>query len=276
MNRRAIRQRLLALGWVALVTLTCAATNNPAHTYPSGAPIVIAIGNDLYATLDPRFQKGLNPRTIALEERDAPVVALVEGNHGSFSCQLSVSKGFIDLVNHIAHAKAIDGIQPGYFTQYIATVAQESGAESPPPPPHLDDPRFWTDDVMSEQATLFNQMIGITLAMNLSHHYLAHYAKYAAQMRSGKLQPINNFIAADEWETSVRYATLNSLDCALATEGAKTLFDFIDEMPRRPAWASYIVPPNVNIKKLNRELFRYEHDYFHGGASMHDPIAWGG
>ena len=276
MNRHAIKHSLLALGWLALVTLTCAATNNAAHIYPSGAPIVIAIGNDLYSTLDPRFQKGLNPKTIAIKKLTAPVIALSQENHGGVLCQVTISQGFIDLLNHIAHAKAIDEIQPGYFTQYVSTLAQESANQNPPAPANLDDPRFWTDAVMSEQASLFNQMVSMTLAMNLSHYYLAHYAKYAAQIPDGRRQPINNFIAADEWEASVRCATLNSLDCALATQGAKALFDFIDQMPRRPAWASYIVPPNVNIKKLNHELFRYEHDYFHGGSSMHDRVAFGG
>jgi hypothetical protein len=276
MNRHAVRQSLLAIGWFALVALTCAATNNPAHTYPSGAPIVIAIGHDLYATLDPRFQKGLDPKTIAMEKLAAPVIALSQRNHGSLLYRISISQGFIDLLNHIAHAKVIDQIEPGYFAQYVSALAQESAHENPPAPANLEDPRFWTDAVMAEQTSLFNQMISMTLAMNLSHYYLDHYAKYAAQMPDGKLQPINNLIAADEWEASVRYATVNSLDCALATQGAKALFDFIDQMPRRPAWASYIVPPNVNIKKLNHELFRYEHDYFHGGPTMHDRLAFGG
>jgi hypothetical protein len=47
-------------------------------------------------------------------------------------------------------------------------------------------------------------------------------------------------------------------------------------MPRRPEWAAYIVPPSVNIKKLNHELWRYEQEFFHGGAAQRDRMAWGG
>ena len=121
---------------------------------------------------------------------------------------------------------------------------------------------------MKDQAGYFNQMIALTLAMNLSHHYLAHYDKYAALIPDGKQAPINNLIAPEEWEASVQYATLNSLDCACGTEGAEALFDFVDQMPRRPAWTGYIVPRCVNIKNLNDELSRYEHEYFHGGLKL--------
>jgi len=276
MKRHAIYQQLLALAWFALATATFAATNNAAHVYPSGGQIVISIGNDLYATLDPKFQRGLNPHAIAMNQGDTPMIAPVQGSKG-YLCQVSVSKGFIDLLNHIAHAKAIDQIQPGYFAQYVADLAQAKSADNPPAPANLDDPRYWTDAVMNDQASLCNQMISMTLAMNLSHHYLDHCSRHAAQISDAKLQPINDRLEYGEWEESVKCATLNSLECALATQGAKTLFDCIDQMPNRPAWAAYIVPQGVNIKKLNHELWRYEYDFFHGAASARrDRPVWGG
>jgi hypothetical protein len=54
------------------------------------------------------------------------------------------------------------------------------------------------------------------------------------------------------------------LDCALATEGVRALFDAIDNMPQRPAWTAYIVPPFADLKKLNHQLDRWEYDFFHG------------
>jgi len=36
-------------------------------------------------------------------------------------------------------------------------------------------------------------------------------------------------------------------------------------MPQRPAWTAFIVPPSVDLKKVNKELAKYEKDYFHGG-----------
>jgi hypothetical protein len=275
MNRHVNIKGLVATAWLGLLTPVYAATNTAAHIYPSGMEMALKIGKDLYATLDPKFQKTLNPKVISSEQLEAPVIAPIQGNRQGFLCQISVSTGFIDLINHIAHAKAIDRIRPGYFSQYVCNLAQESANENPAAPPHLDESRYWRDDVMADQASYFNQMIGTILAVNLSHHYLAHYNKYAAQMPDGKWAPINNFIAPHEWEASVKCAALNSLDCGLTTEGAKALFDFIGQMPRRPAWAEYIAPQSVNIKKLNEQLSRYEREYFSGGLKLDSGIlAW--
>jgi hypothetical protein len=84
-------------------------------------------------------------------------------------------------------------------------------------------------------------------------------------MQAGKLVSINNFLTLDEWETGVRAAAVNALNCALGTEGAKALYDAIDKMPRRPAWTACIVPQNTDIKKLNKQLSKYEVAFFRGG-----------
>ncbi len=86
-------------------------------------------------------------------------------------------------------------------------------------------------------------------------------------MQAGKLLPINNFLTASEWEKGVRAGTVNSLNCAFGTEGAKALFDAIGKMPRRPAWTAFIVPPNIDIQRLNKQLAKYEVAFFHGGLN---------
>jgi hypothetical protein len=126
------------------------------------------------------------------------------------------------------------------------------------------DNRYWTDDIMNDQASYFTQMIGMTLALSLSQHYLGHFDQYAGQMLAGKLVPINNFIPPDSWEAGVKAATLNCLNCAVAMEGAKALFEAIDKMPSRPAWTAFIVPPTADLKKLNKQLKTYEDEFFHG------------
>jgi hypothetical protein len=120
---------------------------------------------------------------------------------------------------------------------------------------------------MNDQASYFNQMMGMTMAINLSHRYLGQFDKYARVMQSGKLVPINNLLTSGEWDRGVRAAAVNSLNCALGTEGAKALFDAIDKMPRRPAWTAYIVPPNIDIKRLNQQLGKYEVAFFRGGLN---------
>ena len=204
---------------------------------------------------------------LRLGQQDTPVITPVPGNEENKALdQVFVSAGYIDLLNHIAHAKAIDHIQPGYFNQYILNLARATGTDAPPEPPNMIDNRYWTDDVMNDQISYFNQMLGMTMAISLSHDYLGHFDKYSSQMLAGKLVPINGFPRAGGMEeASVKAATLNSLNCAVGTEGVRALFEAIDKMPQRPAWTAFIVPPGIDLKKVNKELSGYDTLYFHGG-----------
>lgn len=243
-----------------------ALTNSPAHSYPSGIKVTAQIGSDLYDSLDAKYRKTLEAQPVRVMAVDAPELALVETNdENKVLCQVSVSVGFVDLINHIAHAKAVDRLEPGFFAQYISSLAGLDG--NPPVAPDIREDRYWTDDVMNDQSSYFNQMMGMTMAINLSHHYLGQFSKYAGQMGAGKLVSINNFLTPNEWEKGVRAGAVNSLNCAFGTDGAKALFEAIDKMPRRPAWAAYIVPQNIDIKKLNKQLAKYEVDFFHGGLN---------
>jgi len=259
-------KKLIAWIWLALVIPALASTNSATRVYTTSFKDALKIGNDLYGSLNEKYQKNVNPQVIQIETSDAPVITPIEGGEvGRVMHQVSVSVGFLDLVNHVAHAKAIDHIQPGFFQQYVLNLARQSSGDAPVEAPNIVDARYWKDDVMNDQISFFNQMVGMTVAIGLSHHYLGHYNKYANQMLAGKLTPINNFLTPAEWEVSVRQAALNSLDCALATDGLKALFDAISKMPTRPPWAGFIIPANTDIPKLNKQLAKYEVDYFHGG-----------
>ena len=258
-------KQLFVAAWLLLLPAP-GATGAPAHTYTSNVNQACKLGGDLYETLEPKYQKSIYPEPIKVEQMEAPIIVPSEGADQSKSVRgVKVSVGFIDLVNHIAHAKAIDKIQPGYFASYVANLSKAADSDAPPEPPNMVDNRYWTEDVMNEQASFFNQIIGMTMALTLSHHYLGHYAKLSGQMLAGKLVPINNLLAPAEWDASVKAATLNALNCALGTDGPAALFDAIDKMPKRPAWTAFIVPPTTDLKKLNKQLKKYEDDFFHGG-----------
>ena len=236
--------------WLVLLAPALAAAGTAAHVYSSDFTQARRLCGDLYETLDPKYQKSLHPEPIKLEAMQAPIIVPVEGADENKSLrEVKISAGFIDLINHIAHAKAIDRIQPGYFEQYILNLSRPADNDAPPAPPNMVDNRFWTDDVMNDQASFFNQIIGLTVALNLSHHYLGHYTKFSSQMLTGKLVPINNLLAPAEWEASVKAATLNALNCALGTDGPKALFEAIDKMPKRPAWTAFLAPPTADLKK---------------------------
>jgi hypothetical protein len=239
----------------------------PARDYAeTSAKAVRKIQSELYQTLDEKYQKLVSPDAVRLESLDAPVIAPIPGGDETRRLnQVFVSEGYIALLNHVAHAKAIDRIQPGYFAQYVLNLARDTGSGAPSGPPEIVDSRYWSDEVMNDQISYFNQMLSLTMAINLSHHYLGHYTKYADRMMAGKLVPINSLLTPEEWDASVRAASLNSFDAGCFSPGAQALFEAIDKMPERPAWTAFIVPQGVNLKKLNEDLAKYEALYFRGG-----------
>jgi hypothetical protein len=261
-------QSLFAATWLLLGTSGFAQTKSWPHSYSSGVQVALQIESDLYNALDAKFRNKLHAARANKAALEAQAKALMEKNdENKMLCEVSVSADFVDLINHIAHAKAIDKIQPGYFDRYISGLAHETANGNPPDAPNIAEDRYWTDPVMNDQASYFNQMMGMTMAINLSQHYLGQSDKYAGVMQSGKLVPINNLLTPGEWEKGVRAAAVNSLNCALGTEGAKALFDAVDKMPQRPAWTACIVPQNTDIKKLNKQLGKYEVAFFRGGLN---------
>ena len=262
--------RIQSLIFAAILLLAALTRGNGAptllpHGYGNGISLAVKLGSDLYQSLDPQFQAFLRPNPVIVQNTEAPMITPVAMGEGEKGCGgVSLSAGYIDLINHLAHAKAIDRVQPGYFEQYVANVARGSGSNSLPDLPNIVDNRFWTVEVMNEQASYFNQMIGVTLAINFSHHYLGAYHQYAPQMLSAKLVPINTFLPPEDWEAGVKAGVLNCMNCALAVDGAQALFEAIDKMPQRPAWTAYLVPPKADLKGLVTELSRYQAQYFHG------------
>jgi hypothetical protein len=250
--------------------LSAAADSDSPHTYPSGFSVALDRGDDLSQALPDKFGKELAEKPIALQPQDVPQITPIESRDESKVLrQVSVSAGFIDLVNHLSHAKAIDRVQPGFFDQYVQNLAR-GATDASVPLPAIVDARYWQDDVLNDQASYFNQMIGMMVAINLSHHYLGHFDKYSAKMATAgnKLLPINEFLSAREWEVSVKAGATDALNCALSTDGAKALFIAIDQMPKRPAWTEAILPKDADIKKLNNELSEYEKEFFHGGLKF--------
>jgi hypothetical protein len=251
---------------LAVVFSVVCNAKEPVRTYQNGYSIVLRLGGELSESLPAKFGNLIDPQAIALQPQESPVVtpiATTEDNR--VVRQVALSAGFIDLVNHICHARAVDNIQPGFFDRYIKNLVQGTGGDVLQPPTIVDS-RYWTDRVINDQMSYFNQMIGFMMAINLAHHYLGHYAKYSAKMigPGDKLAPINEFLTPAEWDVSVHAAAVDSLNCALATDGSRALFDAIDRMPNRPAWAAYIIPANVDIKKLNQQLAHYEEEFFKG------------
>ena len=200
--RNQLKQALAALWLAVVMAAPVAAVAKPLHTYGSGFSQACKLGNDLYETLDPTYQKSIYPEPIQVEQMEDPVIvpsAVTEG--GKSWGRVSISAGYVDLLNHLAHAKAIDRIQPGFFQTYVLNLSKAADRAAPPAPPDIIDNRYWTVDVMNDQGSYFNQMIGMTLAINFSHYYLGNFNRYSSRMPAGQRAPFNNFIPPDAWET---------------------------------------------------------------------------
>ena len=237
------------------------------RVYAPGFSMAMKLGGDLHDALPQNYFDQLDAMPIALQPQDLPLISPVAVNaENRLQRQVEVSAGFIDLVNRLCHAKAIEKIQPGFFDQYVANLARLCAADPAAPPPPIVEPRFWTDDILNDQISSFNQMMGMMMAINMSHHYLGHYTKYGPKLAGpgNKMLPINNFLTAAEWDDSVKAGAKDALNCALSTEGLCLIFEALDKMKVRPAWADYIAPPKTDFKTLIKAMAKYEEDFFHG------------
>lgn len=238
-------------------------------TYKTGWNAMVKLGIDLHKALKPEFKSKVHVKPINIETDVTPFVRLEELNDhdvpGPMAC-VFISAGFIDLVNNVAHAKAIDRVERRYFERYIQLLAKESGEKELRELPNLSNKRYWTQDVLNEQLSNFNQIVGEVVAIKLAHYYLGHYKKYKGKLVDANQQPvpINALLTDKEWEEAVRYGVRNALDCGLGIDGVKALYDCIDRMQVRPAWTLFFLPEKVKVSKLRKDLDKIEKRFFAG------------
>ena len=243
---------------------------NPAGvTYKMGYAASVRFGYELHRALKPKFRPLVDSRPIRVDMSDTPFIRVEENVDPEVGKPLGVvviSAGFIDLVNNVAHAKAIDRIEKGYFRRYVLSLGQETGTQGLRELPNLSDPRYWTEAMMNEQLTFYNQTVGVCVGAKLATYYRGYYRKYAGSLRDPQGNPVSiySLLSQAEWDDSLKWGAVNALDCALATEGVIALFEAIDRMPRRPAWTEFFVPEKVKVSKCKRDLERLEKRFFSG------------
>lgn len=244
-----------------------AAQDDDGMKYKTGWASMIKLGIELHKALDPKFQPMVHVKPINIETDPSPFVRLEEMQSPDFPTPMAcvvISAGFIDLVNNVAHAKAIDKIEKKYFEKYVLSLAQESGDKELKELPNLSDKRYWSFDMLNEQLSNFNQIVGEVVGIKLAHYYLGHYKKYADKLTDaqGKVVPINTLLTTEEWDQALKYGVRNALLSGCTTEGLKALYDCIDKMPKRPAWTLFFLPEKIKVSKIKRDLTRYEDDFF--------------
>ena len=242
--------------------------NNPdGLTYKSGYSSMMKLGKDIYNALKGQERVLISPQPISIETDVTPFVRLLFYPDEPKPIRgVWISAGFIDLVNNVAHAKAIDTKQKGYFAKYIEILSQETGETSLEPLPNDSNPAFWTEDMLNEQLSNFNSIVGMVVAIKLAHHYLGQHDKYKDRLAdvNGHATPINNLLTAEEWEAAFAKGVRNALEAGCTIEGVIPFFEAFDKMKTRPAWAAYFLPDNVKFSRMKRQMEKIQNKFFAG------------
>jgi hypothetical protein len=258
---------MAVLTWWMCICLQAQSGLSDGFTYKTSLKDTKRLGMDIQKALKPQYQDKVHNEPIFIEIEKMPFVKLEEFPDEPKPLPIIVmSEGFFDLINNVAHAKAIDKIQKGYFQKYILSLAQETGEKELKPLPNDTDKRFWTDDMINEQYSNFNSIVGVMVGIKLADHYLGHYKKYASQMNVDQTlqKPINNLLTPKEWEEALKLGVRNALDGGCTIEGVLPFFECFEKMPKRPAWTAFFVPDTAKYRDIRRTLEKIQKDFFAG------------
>lgn len=261
----------LAILFTAVAVLSICASGpaapegGPGFGYKTGYSSMMKLGKDMYSFLKPGAKEMISSQPISFQTETVPYVRLLYYEDEPTPVRgVWVSAGFIDLVNNIAHAKAIDRLQRGYFAKYIETLAQETGERALPPLPNDSNPAYWTEDMLNEQLSNFNSIVGIVVGVKLAHHYLAHYDKYKSRIEenTAAVPRINNMITEKEWDEAFTRGVRNALDAGCMIEGVIPFYEAFDKMKVRPKWASFFLPDFAKVSKMKKQMEKIQKDFF--------------
>lgn len=268
-NDRFARLPWLASSFLAILLLASAHRADGGEvakaTYGTGYQSVTEIGANLCGALDPKRRQQLRPQPLLLEQLNVPCVAPGQSSEGATDSQtVQVSAGFVQLLNQLSHAKAIEETEKGFVKKYASVLARETGDHPLAPLPATAGQDPWDADTVNYQVGNFNQMAGALVAIDLAHHYLGHVKKYSRQLTAGQSQPvpINSVLTEKEWHEAVMKGAKNALDCGYGVDGLRCVFECFNNMPSRPPWAAYFIHAKADVSKINRELTKLEKDFF--------------
>jgi hypothetical protein len=254
-GRHSFCKTFLALV-LAGAAFNAAASSDPEPLYETGAHDVFRLTRDLCQSLE-KDDLLKCPPAVHFSDSSAPHPVLLAPEKLAF-------------LNQITHAKSIDSIQRGFFEQYAAALSAPTSFPLVEFPEWRED-RFRGLKTMNSQASYFNQIAGGLVAIDMAHHYLGHYEKYAGRLAdaSSKNVPINSLVTWEEWHQAVMRGAYQGLTCGLSVEGLVLVYDLIALQPNQPAWATEFVCANPNLPKVKRDLKEMELRYF--GISAPTP-----
>jgi hypothetical protein len=230
--------------------------------YKSGFTTIQTLGHDIYNSLEPAEKAMVSSQPISLDTSRKPFIRLLYYKDGAETIRgVWISQGLIDLVNQLAHAKAIDKRRRGYFAGYVKLL--EGCGESIPQLPDSQNPTYWTETVLNEQLSNFNSIMGIVVGINLAQHYLGLYEKYEKELKAEEVDeiPLNKKITPAEWEQSYRRGLNNAMLASCMTEGYLPVCEGLSQMKHRPAWANYFYPEGIRFDTLRKDMVKLQRKF---------------
>jgi hypothetical protein len=267
--------------WAAaiLVGVFTASAETPAPApkkYESGFPTLLRITEDLYRALPPEHRKPMRMPPVLLDETRALYLQPGERLESNKAVQVVyVSPSLIELLNFVSHSKAIDQMQPGFFSKAVERLGSATADKGLAGLSQPTDEKAWTFNTMNWQMSYYNQMAAGLTAIELAHHYLGHYKNFADKLGDPKKPaPLYSVLPMREWREAVLAGSRHALECGLAPEGLVVLYDAITRMPQRPSWAVQIMPPTAEVSILRLELKRVEATFFDARTAARDELQW--
>jgi hypothetical protein len=207
------------------------------------------LGRDLHGALERGNRARIAEQPISIETDHRPFLRLLQLKDGEKEVRgVWVSAGFIDLMNRVAHAQAIDRKAKGYFERYVEMLP--SGGV--PPLPEGDNARYWSEEVMNEQQSNFNSIVGVVIGMKLAQHYLGYHG--------------GEEITEKEWREAFMHGVGNALRAGCMMEGAAPFFAAIERMKGKPEWVNELIHPKVKFARVRPAMEAAQREYLAGEA----------
>jgi hypothetical protein len=265
-----------ALAITLLAAAVFAAPAESTRQYDSGYHTMARLGDDLYRALPKEKRGTLLARPVLLDNIKLPYLQPgAQAKDGTNWNAVFVSPALFEVLNYISHARAVDLVDEGFFAKAVNSLACDNGDKGLPPLYQPTHEKSWAFNTMNGQLSYFNQMAAGLLAIEMAHHHLGHYTKYAGQLGDPKKPaPLYSVLSQKEWREAVLGGSRHALDCGLAPEGLIVLYDAISRMPQRPSWAIHLMPPTAEVSILRLELKRVEASFFDSRSASREEFRW--
>jgi hypothetical protein len=169
--------------------------------------------------------------------------------------QVFISDAYVALVDRVATALARDGVRPGYARTCLAAWSNAPAGSHAMELPSVSGPEFETLQFRNAQATAFNQLVGMTLGLELAHHFCGQYDRHRARIASGPVQvALRSVLTESECRRAVREGVGASASAGCGIEAYSRLGELLEDLPARPPWASWWMFAELKGSALRKDL----------------------